>query len=85
MNNHDYSRADETLKSSGYMKECLTDPQTASSEEPNEAPFNRAFRTNVMLWEWLEQPENVLRRKRFGVAMKGSLDIQNPRAILDCK
>lgn len=79
------SRSDEELKASAYLLENLTDPKTAFSEEPDESALNRAFGTNITMWEWFEQPENALRLKRFGVGMKGTVEAHNPKAILDRK
>jgi hypothetical protein len=53
------------------MVENLVDEKTASSQEANDAPFNRAYDTRLGVWEWFELPENALRHRRFGKAMYG--------------
>jgi hypothetical protein len=62
---------DEGLKSNAHAVENLADAKTASSQEPNDAPFNRAFNTRLGLWEWFELPENELRLRQFGKGMDG--------------
>jgi hypothetical protein len=62
---------DEGLKANAYTVENLADDKTASSQESNDAPFNRAFNTRLGIWEWFELPENELRHRRFGKGMDG--------------
>jgi hypothetical protein len=40
-----------------------------------------AFKTKKSVWEWIEEPENAYRLKRFGVAMDGSTKLDPPNAI----
>ncbi|KZO93897.1 S-adenosyl-L-methionine-dependent methyltransferase [Calocera viscosa TUFC12733] len=61
---------DEMSKSGAYAWEALSDPKTAFSEEPEDAPLSRAFGTHITFWDWMEEPEQVNRLARFGVAMR---------------
>lgn len=54
------------------MTDNLVDPKTASSQDPAATPANRAFGSNKVFWEWLEEPGNEKRLRRFGSAMRGS-------------
>ena len=84
---HGQKDAVEVLK---YKSEAVSlincwmqDEKTAFSAEPSRAAFNIGFKTDLPFWEWLEQPDNLWRLKRFGVGMKGTLEMHNPKAILD--
>lgn len=79
------SRTDVTLKSASYLQEYLKDPVFAKSEEPNETALDKAFRSNLDFWDFLELPENAYRLKRFGIAMKGFFEAQDPKALIDSK
>ncbi|OCH84738.1 O-methyltransferase [Obba rivulosa] len=63
---------DESLKSAAYLSDTLTDPRTASSYEPTESAFNRAFGTPNGMFEWYEQPENAFRLRRFNAGMRAT-------------
>jgi len=63
---------DECFKGGAYLADNLTDPATASSNEPDQAPHQRAFRTDMFLFPWLELPENEKRLKRFNRSMHGA-------------
>lgn len=76
-------RTDVTLKSASYLQEYLKDPVYAKSEEPNETALDKAFRSNLDFWDFLELPENAYRLKRFGIAMKGFFEAQDPKALID--
>lgn len=73
---------DEVMKASAYLTEVLYDPVKKSSEEPQHAPLARAFNTNKTYFDWLEEPGNEHRLKRFSVAMEGSAKINSSDAIL---
>ena len=75
-------RCDEIFRASAYLPDNATDPATAFSEEVNASPLQRAFNTDASYWDLLEQPENILRFRRFGLATKGTLATQPPAAIL---
>ncbi|KAI5119658.1 hypothetical protein M0805_007749 [Coniferiporia weirii] len=74
--------ADECIKSNVYMKEILTNPETAFSEEVNETGFQKFFNTKISQWDYYETPEGKYRRERFAVAMSGTKKLQPPEAIL---
>ncbi|KZT58691.1 S-adenosyl-L-methionine-dependent methyltransferase [Calocera cornea HHB12733] len=61
---------DECAKSGVYTWEALSDPKTAFSEETEDAPLSRAFGKQAAFWDWVEEPEQVNRLARFGVAMR---------------
>lgn len=64
------------------MFEHLTDPETAATDDPSRTPMMRAFGYKGTVWSWLEEPDNIMRLKRFGAAMKGVSSVQAPEAIL---
>ncbi|THH26378.1 hypothetical protein EUX98_g7811 [Antrodiella citrinella] len=70
-------------KSSAYLTETLLGPKTAFSEQPTDAPLNRAFRTDLTVWEWLELPENKHDLRFFSMAMRGNSKILPADAILN--
>ena len=75
-------RTDEAFKASAQLAETLFDPKLGKSEEPNETALNKAFGTEVPVWEWFEQPSNASRLLRFGITMEGSKQAAPPDAIL---
>ncbi|EJD43680.1 O-methyltransferase [Auricularia subglabra TFB-10046 SS5] len=74
---------DEMFKTSAYMTEVLTDPATAKSEEPDQTPVQRAFRTKLTYWDWMDLPENEHVLKRFGMAMVAAKLVSPPNTILE--
>ncbi|KAA1470992.1 S-adenosyl-L-methionine-dependent methyltransferase [Dentipellis sp. KUC8613] len=74
--------ADEDYKGAGYIVEHLTDPDTAFEDSMERSPMMLAFKSDEGVWSWLEQPWNVMRLKRFGVAMDGVSKMQPPDSIL---
>ncbi|KAI0362999.1 S-adenosyl-L-methionine-dependent methyltransferase [Pilatotrama ljubarskyi] len=76
---------DELFKSSAYLTDCYL-PSLAKTdkeqENPMHAPFNLAFNTATPYFEWLEQPGNEVRLKRFGPAMTGTAAWEVPGAIV---
>lgn len=50
----------------------MKDPKLAHSQEPNETPFNAAFKTDLRWFDWYELPENEYRRRRFATALAGA-------------
>jgi hypothetical protein len=70
------------FKASSSMSDQLNDPATALSEDTTETSFNRAFNTKSSLFDWLEQPDNELRRERFGIAMDVVQNFISPELIL---
>ena len=58
------------VKAAGFLVENLTDPATSHSQEPSQAPFNRAFNTDLPFHMWLQEPANVLHLKRVQIAMR---------------
>ena len=79
---------DELFKSAAYLTERYlpTPPHKQKHNEPvMNAPFNVAFNTDMPYFEWLEQPGNELRLKRFGPAMTGTVAWEVPGAIVSGK
>ncbi|KAF8891932.1 O-methyltransferase-domain-containing protein [Gymnopilus junonius] len=68
--------------SSGYLTEYLKDPVMGNSEEPNHAPFNKAFQVDVSLFDWYNQPEQAARLRRFLTAMQGTDRLQADDGLL---
>ncbi|RPD56594.1 hypothetical protein L226DRAFT_480398 [Lentinus tigrinus ALCF2SS1-7] len=77
---------DELFKSASYLADCyLPMPSSRKSTDGTHAmhaPFNVAFNTDVPYFEWLEQPGNEARLKRFGPAMTGTAAWEVPGAII---
>lgn len=61
----------------------MSDPLTANSVEVTNTAFNRAFKVDVPLWSFYEQPEQSHRLKRFGAAMQGVTAMQRDDIILN--
>ena len=53
------------------MPETLVDPETAHSYHVAKTAFNRAFRTELSMFDWLNLPENKRALKTFSMAMPG--------------
>ncbi|EJD00244.1 S-adenosyl-L-methionine-dependent methyltransferase [Fomitiporia mediterranea MF3/22] len=73
--------ADEVMTAAQGFREVMLDPKTAFSEEVNDSGFQRAFKTELPLWEFYELPENHYRRDRFNLVMS-SANNMHPEAIL---
>ncbi|KAF8351882.1 S-adenosyl-L-methionine-dependent methyltransferase [Amanita rubescens] len=73
---------DENFKASAYLWETVSDPKTAKSGEPNEAPFSRAIGNGKTFWQWLEQPKNAFIQHRFDIAMSGIQALTSNAVIL---
>ncbi|EJD00232.1 S-adenosyl-L-methionine-dependent methyltransferase [Fomitiporia mediterranea MF3/22] len=73
--------ADEVMTSAQGFREVMLDPKTAFSEEVNDSGFQKAFKTELPLWDFYELPENHYRRDRFTVFMS-SANKMHPEAIL---
>ncbi|EIW56069.1 S-adenosyl-L-methionine-dependent methyltransferase [Trametes versicolor FP-101664 SS1] len=76
---------DELFKSSAYLADCYLPSSSRKSgedENPMHAPFNLAFNTTIPYFEWLEQPGNESRLRRFGPAMTGTAAWEVPGAII---
>lgn len=60
----------------------MADPATAFSEEAKDAALPRAFNTDKACWEWFEEPAQLDRLIRFGVAMEGTAKIEPTELIV---
>jgi hypothetical protein len=68
----DANSVDEVAKSSTMLWENMSDPKTATSENPSHSPLQRFFNHNLPFFEWLSLPEQGHRRRRFAAAIAGN-------------
>lgn len=66
-----------------YLPETMANPETARSQEPTEASFQKAFGVEGTRWDYLDNPENLLSFRRYGAAMVGSRKMQPPNTIVE--
>ncbi|KAK6974529.1 O-methyltransferase-domain-containing protein [Favolaschia claudopus] len=66
---------DEIFKSMAYLTETLLD------RKEGEIPFNRAFGTDQVMFDWLHQPDNAWRLQRFGLGMAGTATTESNDAL----
>ncbi|KIK51637.1 hypothetical protein GYMLUDRAFT_78142 [Collybiopsis luxurians FD-317 M1] len=74
--------SDEGMKCGAIMPEHFLDPQSSFSGEPNGTPFNRAYKTDLSLFDWYKKEENEAYLRRFGLAMFGSRKLEPANSIL---
>ncbi|KAJ7140426.1 S-adenosyl-L-methionine-dependent methyltransferase [Mycena filopes] len=85
-------REDRLIGSSGFAAyvEYLTDDgftsatcllDTVLAPQDGITPFNVAFKTCEPLYDWMQRPENTQGRKRFAVAMQGSVAAIPPESV----
>ncbi|KAM6499104.1 O-methyltransferase domain containing protein [Amanita muscaria] len=73
---------DEIFKSSAYLWETLSDPQTGKSDEPGHAAVGKVLSNGKGFWEYLAQPDQEYRQKRFDMAMRASESFFPPKIFL---
>ncbi|KAM6499102.1 S-adenosyl-L-methionine-dependent methyltransferase [Amanita muscaria] len=73
---------DEIFKSSAYLWETLSDPQTGKSDEPGHAAVGKVLSNGKGFWEYLAQPDQKYRQKRFDMAMRASESFFPPKIFL---
>ena len=78
-------RTDMGCKSSAYLYETLSHPESAFSSEPNQASFNKGFNTSKTLWEFYEDPAQSARLHRFNTGMQALQRMQPVEQLRDCK
>lgn len=61
----------------------MTDPQFSKFDDGSHCALNKAFDTNLPLFEWFEQPGNEDRLLRFGIVFESGTHLLPPQAILD--
>ncbi|KAJ7617087.1 S-adenosyl-L-methionine-dependent methyltransferase [Roridomyces roridus] len=72
--------SDDNTKVVAFLGDAV---QTTQGEvRPGNLPFNHAFKTDEIFYTWVERPENVWRRRRFGFAMDATAAWEPPQAIL---
>lgn len=70
LSNYHY-RSGDHLRASACISETLMDPATSHSTEMNDTAIQKAFAMRVPFIEWLDQPDQLYRCKRFGAAARG--------------
>ncbi|KAJ7939652.1 O-methyltransferase, partial [Mycena leptocephala] len=73
---------DEAFKGSAYLSEVFTNPTTAHSVEPTASPWNISAKTDKLLFDWYDLPQNAGRKTRFSFAMACSTNLEPPGAVL---
>ncbi|KAF8334399.1 S-adenosyl-L-methionine-dependent methyltransferase [Amanita rubescens] len=63
---------DELVKSSAYFYENASDPKIASSGELSDSPFAKAVSNGTPFRDWLKEPQNAFRQRRFDIGMRGT-------------
>lgn len=74
------SRSDYSLKAAAYMPETIQDPETLTN---GKTAFNRAYRTDLGSFAWLNSPEQAYVWRRFNMAMEGTMKICVPWEIFE--
>ncbi|KAK2463352.1 hypothetical protein APHAL10511_004663 [Amanita phalloides] len=74
---------DECFKSSSYLLENEQDPRTASSEDPDAAPFARAVSKGKSFMDFLVLPDQEYVSRRFNTGMLGFKAMLSDNAILE--
>lgn len=69
------------MKAGAYLADNLLDPKTAASQELLDSPLSRAF-GRQHFFEFLENPSNQYRFRRFSAAMLGTIASNNSDAIM---
>jgi hypothetical protein len=69
------------IKAAVYLADNLLDPKTATSQEPLDCPFSRAF-GRQSVFDFLDKPENAYRMRRFVAAMHGTTMAHGSDVIL---
>ncbi|KAJ6578818.1 hypothetical protein DFH09DRAFT_891319, partial [Mycena vulgaris] len=70
---------DETFKAAAYIQDVVLGEK---SEDELDTSLNRAFNTHIDLFAWYELPENIVRFRRFGMAMDASRKVSPAGAAL---
>jgi hypothetical protein len=71
------------MKTISYLPETIHDPVSDLSAKMPGTAFNKAFNTDLSVWQWFELPEHRERLLRFAYAMEVSLQAGPPDAILN--
>ncbi|EKM51829.1 uncharacterized protein PHACADRAFT_199332 [Phanerochaete carnosa HHB-10118-sp] len=72
--------SDYSIKAAAYMPETLLDPSSAAT---GKTAFNRAYKTELTVFEWLKQPENAHIHRRFNMAMAGLAKLGVPWEVFE--
>ena len=60
----------------------MTDPHVKNSEEASQSILQKAFHTDLELFEYLDLPEHTLLRKQFAKTMTGGHLTQPSSSVL---
>lgn len=74
---------DQVFKSSSFLADAMLDPDFANSFEGNKTPFNKAYKTDLATFDWLDQPENKADLQLFSLAMVGGTNLSPPDVVLN--
>jgi hypothetical protein len=59
----------------------MKDPKTAFSDNAIHSPFQRAFKHDMMIYDWYELPEQDYRLRRFATGMTGIAALRGERVF----
>ncbi len=79
-------RLDDAFKASAYLWETAGDPKTAKSGEATETAFSTAVGNGRTFWDYMGQPENAYKQRRFDIGMRGTQSFASPVSFIagDC-
>jgi hypothetical protein len=79
-------RLDDAFKASAYLWETAGDPKTAKSGEATETGFSMAVGNGKTYWDYVGQPENAYKQRRFDIGMRGTQTFASPMSFIagDC-
>lgn len=64
-----------------YLVENVTSPETSHSQEPYHSSVQRAFKTKLTTFPWLELPENALRMRKLQNGMRATTDYSSGEVV----
>lgn len=70
------------MKGGAHLIDVMTDPETKFSEEPKHGALQKSLKTELGLFEYLNQPGNDLERKMFAKRMQGAVATQPASSVL---
>ena len=76
-------RLDDCFKASAYLWETAGDPKTAKSGEATETGFSTAVGNGRTYWDYIGQPENAYKQRRFDIGMRGTQIFISPKSFMD--
>ncbi|KAJ6471347.1 S-adenosyl-L-methionine-dependent methyltransferase [Mycena sanguinolenta] len=73
---------DECFLSSATLPSVLLDPKDGRSSAPTSTAFNKAFNTDLPMFEFFDLPDQKFRMSRFGLGLAGATAMPGRNAIL---